>query len=102
MREDFVGLYEVDSTEAEKIFAAMKDVFLQLNILISKVRGQCYDEASAMSGSKCGVVKKMCDAEPRAVYTHCYGHALNLPCSDTIRQCKLMRDGSTRLTKLLS
>ena len=34
----------------------------------------------------------MCDAEPQAVYTHCYGHALNLACGDTIRQCKLMRD----------
>ena len=92
MHEDFVGLYQVDSTEAEKIFAAIKDVFLRLNLAISKVRGQCYDGASAMSGTKSGVVKKMCDAEPRAVYTHCYGHALNLACSDMICQCKLMRD----------
>ena len=34
----------------------------------------------------------MCDAEPRAVYSHCYGHAFNWACSDVIRQCKLMRD----------
>ena len=87
--EDFVGLYEVDSTEAERIFAAIKDVLLRLNLAISKVRGQCYDGASAMSGTKSGVVKKMCDAEPRAVYTHCYGHALNLACGDTIRQCMM-------------
>ena len=30
--------------------------------------------------------------EPRAVYTHCYGHALNLPCGDTIKKSKVMRD----------
>ena len=47
---------------------------------------------SVLSGAKSGVVKRMCDIEPRAVYTHCYGHALNLACGDTIRQCKLMRD----------
>ena len=57
VREDFVGLYEVDSTEADKIFAAIKDVFLCLNLAISKVRGQCYDGAAAMSGTKSGVVK---------------------------------------------
>ena len=92
VHEDFIGLYEVDSTEAEKIFASIKDVFLRLNLALSKVRGQCYDGASAMSGAKSGVVKRMCDIEPRAVYTHCYGHALNLACGDTIRQCKLMQD----------
>ena len=104
VREDFVGLYEVDSTESNKIFAAIKDVFLRLNLSITKVRGQCYDGASAMSGTKSGVAKKVCDTEPRAVYMHCYGHALNLACSDTIRQCKLMRDAlnTTReITKLV-
>lgn len=90
--ENFVGLYEVVSIEAEKNFAAIKDVLLRLNLAISKVRGQCYDGASAISGMKSGVVKKICDAEPRALYTHCYGQALNLACGDTIRQCKLMRD----------
>ena len=43
-----------------KIFAAIKDVYLRLNLAISKVRGQCYDGA----GAKSGVIKKMCDAEP--------------------------------------
>ena len=103
MREDFVGLYKVDSTEAKKIFAAIKDVFLHLNLAISKVRGQCCDGAAAMSGTKSGVVK-MYDAEPRAGYTHCYGHALNLACSDTIQQCKLMwnaLDMTHEITKLV-
>lgn len=50
IQEEFVGLYEVDSTSAEKIYAAITDVFLCLNLPISKVRGQCYDGAAAMSG----------------------------------------------------
>ena len=33
------------------------------------------------------MIKKI---EPRALYTHCYGHALNLACADTIKQCKIV------------
>ena len=35
-----------------------------------------------MSGKKSGVAIRMQADEPRAVYTHCYGHALNLACGD--------------------
>ena len=92
VQEEFVDLFEVASTGAEIIYAAITDVFLRLNLAISKVRGQCYDGAATMSGSKSGVVTRMCAAEPRAVFTHCYGHSLNLACGDAIKHCKLMRD----------
>ena len=104
VHEDFIRLYQVDSTGAEKIYHVITDVFLRLNLTISKVRGQCYDGASAMSGAKSGVVARMQAAEPRAVFTHCYGHALNLACADTIKQCKLMRDAldtTYEITKLI-
>ena len=90
--EDFIGLYEVASTAAENIYATITDVLLRLNLAISKVRGQCYDGAATMSGAKSGVVTRLNAAEPRAVFTHCYGHSLNLACSDTIKKCKLMQD----------
>ena len=44
-----------------------------------------------MSGSQLGVAIQL-QKEPRAVYTHCYGHALNLACSDAVKNCKIMRD----------
>ena len=90
-QEEFV-FFEVASTGAEIIYAAITDVFLRLNIAISKVCGQCYDGAATMSGSKSGVVTRMCAAEPCAVFTHCYGHFVNLACGDAIKHCKLMRD----------
>ena len=104
VHEDFTGLYQVDSTGAEMIYHVITDVFLLLNLTISKVLGHCYDGASAMSGAKSGVVARMQAAEPRAVFTHCYGHALNLACVDTIKQCKLMRDAldtTYEITKLI-
>ena len=48
------------------------------------MHGQCYDGASTMSGIKDGVAKLFMDMGPSAIYTHCYGHALNLATSDTI------------------
>ena len=45
-----------------------------------------------MSGSRSGVVKLVQEEEPRAVYMHCYGPALNLACSDSVKGCQLMKD----------
>ena len=55
--EDFVELYQVESTEAEKIYEVISDVLLGLNLAVSKVHGQCYDGASAMSGAKSDVAR---------------------------------------------
>ena len=45
-----------------------------------------------MAGMKSGVAARLSSEEPRAVYTHCYGHALSLAGSDAIKQCKVMKD----------
>ena len=53
---------------------------------------------------KSGVAKKNLDEEPRALYTHCYGHALSLACSDAIKGCKLIRnalDASYEIVNLI-
>lgn len=104
VHEEFLGLYHVASIDAKTIASAIKDAFTRMNLPFKKVRGQCYDGASAMRSSKHGVVKLIQDLEPRAVYTHCYGHALNLAAADTLKQCKIMKDAleTTReITKLI-
>ena len=45
-----------------------------------------------MSGQRSGVATQIRQEEPRALYTHCYGHSLNLAMSDTIKGVKLMRN----------
>lgn len=49
-----------------------EDILVHMNVSIAKVPGQCFDGASNMKGSKNGVAKQIEDAEPRALYTHCY------------------------------
>ena len=40
---------------------------------------------------KSGVATMISSEESRAVFTHCYGHSLNLAVGDTVRQSKLMK-----------
>ena len=104
VHEEFIGLYALDSTDASHIFAVIKAVLGQLHIPINKIRGQCYDGAAAMAGTRSGVAKRVLAEEARAIYTHCYGHALSLACADTIKKCKVMKDAldiTHEVTKLI-
>ena len=76
----------------QSIVDVMKDAFLRFQIPVAKLRGQCYDGCSTMAGAKGGVAAKIAGIEPRAVFTHCFGHALNLGVSDTIKQSPAMKD----------
>jgi len=66
--------------------SSIKDVLKWLEFPMSKCRGQCYDGATTMKGPRNGVAKQLLADEPRAVYTHCYGHSLNLAISDTVKE----------------
>lgn len=90
--EEFLGLYSMSAIDAQSIVDVMKDAFLRFQIPFTKLRGQCYDGCSTMTGAKAGVAVKIEEVEPRAVFTHCYGHALNLGVSDTIKQSPAMKD----------
>ena len=95
--EEFVGLLVVDTVASDRITTLLKDVLLRMNLNLSNCRGQCYDGASNMSGRRSGVAQ----INARALYTHCYGHALNLAAADTIKQNKLLRDITSEISKLL-
>ena len=57
---------------------------------ISNIVGQCYDGASNMSGQYGGLQAKIKDiAGDKAVYIHCYAHALNLVVCSAMLENKL-------------
>ena len=88
--EDFNGLYECPNITANTIVAAIDDVLLQLNLSISKCRGQCYDGGRNMAGSKNGVKEQILEKEPQALFVHCYGHVLSLSVADTMKSIPLL------------
>lgn len=90
--EDFLGMYNLLTTTASSIVSAITDTLLRLQLPLTKVRGQCYDGCSTMTGARGGVAVKIQALEPKALFTHCYGHALNLSVSDTIKQSSILKD----------
>lgn len=57
--EEFIGLYLVESTQSAVLVAVIHDVLQRLNVSITKLVGQCYDGASAMSGCQGGVATQL-------------------------------------------
>ena len=53
--EDVIGVYNVGTTDAKTLAAAIKDVLLRMGLSIDFCRSQCYDGAANMTGSKSGV-----------------------------------------------
>ncbi|WAR04425.1 hypothetical protein MAR_019794, partial [Mya arenaria] len=51
-----------------------------------------------MSGASKGVATNISKKEPRALYTHCYGHALNLAVSDTVMRSRCSEIRLTQYT----
>ena len=103
--EDFIGLHQMDKIDATTVIKVIEDIMLRLGLDPSKLRGQCYDGCNTMMGLKKGVSTQIKnDIDGRALCTHCYCHALNLACSDSIKDCKLIRDAldtSFEITKLV-
>ena len=44
--EDFIGLYQLDETNADFITRTIKDTLVRLELTLSRCRGQCYNGAS--------------------------------------------------------
>ena len=90
--EDFIGFWQVSSIDANTLVSVIRDVLLRMNLSISKCRGQCFDGASVMTGIKNGVATLIANEEKRAVFIHCYGHALNLAIGDAVKNSSILKD----------
>jgi len=103
VHEEFIGLHAIDSTDASHNCCDQNCAY-SIAYTNNQIKGQCYDAAAAMAGTRSGVAKLVIAQEARAIYTHCYGHALNLACGDTIKKCKIMKDAldiTHEITKLI-
>ncbi|XP_078371338.1 zinc finger MYM-type protein 1-like [Oculina patagonica] len=92
VHEDFIGMYPVERTTADHIVAVLKNCLISMHLSIENARGQCYDGASTMAGEKSGVAAQIKALNNKCLYTHCYGHALNLAVSDANKSVKCISD----------
>ena len=92
IHEDFIGMMPLGRTTSAQIVETLRDALQQMNLNIQNARGQCYDGAATMSGEKSGVATQIKSVNGKCLYTHCYGHALNLAVADAIKSVKCMSD----------
>ena len=65
---------------------------MRMSLRFEQARGQCFGGASVMKGHKNGVVTINKSKNPKCLYTHCYGHTLNLAINDTVKNIQILSD----------
>ncbi len=79
-------MHKADTITAIELVTILKDVLLRMNLNITHCHAQCYDGAANMCGARNSVATQISREEPRAIFIHCYGHALNLAAGDCIKK----------------
>lgn len=100
--EYFLGFYATPFTDSETLFKVVQDVLVRSNLPLHGCRGQCYDGANCVSGWISGLQRLFRNKEPRAFYTHCAGHNLNLVAQDGMKTVKAVANFLSEMKELVT
>ncbi|KAL4091320.1 hypothetical protein QTP88_026023 [Uroleucon formosanum] len=78
----FVPVYDLSG---EGLANTIKETLKKIGFDLNKMRGQGYDGAASMGGRFRGVQAIIKNMYPKALYTHCVSHSLNLCLSDATK-----------------
>ena len=70
----------------------IKNILLRMNLRLQDARSECYAGAAAMAGAKTGAATQIKAIYGKCLYTHCYGHALNLAVGDSIKSAACLKE----------
>ncbi|CAH9081169.1 unnamed protein product [Cuscuta europaea] len=105
IEEFFITFVKVVETTGEALFDELKCLLQTHELDFSNMRGQGYDNGSNMKGGNKGVQARVLKEYPRAFYTPCSCHSLNLSLCDMALSCsqaKTFFDAVQRIYKLFS
>ena len=70
VKEDLLGLYELENIKSVTVVNAIKNILLRFNVSLQHCRWQMYDGASNMMGKKSGLATKLLIEQPKVLVTH--------------------------------
>ena len=101
----FLGFLEcINGVSGEALASTILTQLNSWQLPASLLRGQGYDGAGAMSGCTKGVAARISTQYPKALYTHCAAHRLNLcivKCC-AIRQVSNMMETADSITRFFN
>ncbi|XP_060855512.1 zinc finger MYM-type protein 1-like [Metopolophium dirhodum] len=88
IREHFLGFISVEISTGENLCDVLLSILRELNISLSNMRGQGYDNGANMKGVHSGVQRHIRNINPRAFFVPCSAHSLNLVVNDAAKSSK--------------
>ena len=86
VREDFVSFVHCENGPTGKnlAFVLIKKID-SLGLGLENCRGEAYDGAGNVAGSKSGLAAEITHLNSKALYMHCFNHRLNLSIANTFK-----------------
>ena len=85
IREEFISFLHCKwGLSGKQLARLILEALDALTLSIDDCRGQGYDGAGAVAGHINGLSAQILRANPKALYTHCYSHRLNLTICDSL------------------
>ena len=100
IKEEFLGLYNVDLTNGEAICAMILDALIRLQLPIENLPSQTYDGAANMPGKFRGCQAEVKKHQPLARFVHCGAHVTQLVVAKSVQKAAFLRDALDHIHEL--